>query len=55
MGNQTIYYDKKNTQIGFRGALTKNQDYLGIFPNIGGGGSLNPKTFDILTIVLKKT
>ena len=30
----------------------KIRDYLGIFPNIGGG-LLNPKTFVILTIALK--
>ena len=38
-----------------REALKKIRDYLGIFPNIegGGGGRLNPKTFVSLTIALK--
>ena len=33
--------------------IKKLRDYLGIFPNIGGGGLLIPKTFVILTIALK--
>ena len=35
------------------GLRKKIRNCLGIFPNIGGGGLLIPKTFVILTIALK--
>ena len=35
------------------GIRKKIRNYLGIFPNIGGGGLIIPKTFVILTIALK--
>ena len=36
-----------------KGSTKQIWDYLGVFPNIEGGGLLNPKTVVILTITLK--
>ena len=55
--HQVRVYDKSIDCFGNlivrEGLRKKIRNYLGIFPNIGGGGLLIPKTFVILTIALK--
>ena len=53
-GAPNTFVDKRGETLIIREGLQKKiRNYLGIFPNIGGGGLLIPKTFVILTIALK--